>query len=137
MCSSLNIMDTVVQIARSTLDSQPHLDAAAVAGAHAAASLPATAAGAATQQQQQQQAGQAPRLPSSASLRRQYDNVDQVLQGGKRLAGEGERGGGGGANGSARLSRVAAALAQSPRFLILDLRQAQAPRPPPSRIASC
>ncbi|KAL4452289.1 hypothetical protein ABPG75_007951 [Micractinium tetrahymenae] len=111
--SSLNIMETVLRIARSTLDSQPHVDAATVAGAHAAGRA------------QQQQPGQLASLPSSSTLRRQYDNVDQVLDCAKRMAGDSERGGSGGAGSSGQLSRVAAALAESPRFLILDLRRVQ------------
>lgn len=116
-----------MQIARSTLDSQPHLDAAAVAGAAAAGSLRTPAVG--TPPQSPQQPG-LPGLPSSASLRRHYDNVDQVLRGRKQQAGGGERARSAGSNGSAQLSRVAAALAESPRFLILDLRQAWRPLRP-------
>ena len=134
--SSVSVVERVVGIAQATLDSQPHLQPQP-----------------ATQQPQQRPRGGAPllSLPSSGTLLRTYDNVDQFVDtasGGLALAvllcsyarlrrmqrppvpspshrhppthppllaaSAGEQ-----------LSNVAAALAESPRFLILDFRRVQ------------
>lgn len=93
--SSVNVVDRVLEIARTTLDSQPHMHAGAIEEAEG-----------------QQRAGRLPRVPSVATLRKTYDGVQQLM--------DGQSGSGG-----AQLSKIASALAESPRFLILDFRRVQ------------
>lgn len=104
--SSVNVVERVIAIAKCTLDSQPHLDPQQqhdAGGADAAGSSG-----------EEQQAGRrmSTALPSSATLCRTYDNVAQFLEGQPGTGGE-------------QAANVAAALAESPRFLILDFRRVQ------------
>lgn len=97
--SSVTVVDTVLGIAGATLESQPHLE---------------------TSPSGQQQPAQLASLPSSGTLRRTYDNVDAVL-GSSRQPGYAA---GSALDAQQREGALAAALAESPRFLILDFRQA-------------
>ncbi|PRW58410.1 sulfate transporter [Chlorella sorokiniana] len=113
--SSVNVVERVVQIANSTLDSQPHYEqgaGAAAAEAAVVAGAAAGAAGAAAGEQQQQRAARLVSMPSMATLCNTFDGVQQFV--GKDAALDG-----------AQVSKVAAALAESPRFLILDFRRVQ------------
>ncbi|KAL4419479.1 hypothetical protein ABPG77_008281 [Micractinium sp. CCAP 211/92] len=112
--SSVDVVSKVVSIAASTLENQPHLDSAAAAAAVAEAEADAQQ-GASAQQAQQQQAQRRPRLaslPSAATLTKTYNSVGPLL--------ESKPGSGGN-----QPAKVAAALAESPRFLILDFRRVQ------------
>ena len=141
-CSSVNVLDRVLEIARTTLDSQPHMHAGAIEEAEG-----------------QQRAGRLPRLPSVATLRKTYDGVQQLMDGqsGRHKQTRGmdstqiachaysDRSAAYApallgqlmvvithrsavpncaGSGGAQLSKIASALAESPRFLILDFRQA-------------
>ncbi|KAL4431193.1 hypothetical protein ABPG75_006449 [Micractinium tetrahymenae] len=121
--SSVDVVSKVVSIAASTLESQAHLEPAAAAAAVAEAQADAQQQGGSAQQQgqqgrqggQQQQARRRPRLaslPSAATLTRTYNSVGPLLE---CKAG----------SGGDQPTKVAAALAESPRYLILDFRRVQ------------
>lgn len=105
--SSVSVVEKVVSIASSTLDTQPHTDPAAAAVAAVAAVESQALAGRPLPGQQQQL--KLEKLPSIGTLARTYDNVGQLL----------------GSRSGTEPSKLAAALAQSPRFLILDFRRVQ------------
>ena len=112
-CSSVTVVEKVVGMAASTLE--PNLDPPTVAPASAAAATPGTAAAAGgTAAQRRRAAGQ------------QQGAVAQLPRSGAGLAGTPDRTEGSADASSAGAAQqrgtVAAALADSPRFLILDFR---------------
>ena len=85
-CSSVNVVERVIQIANSTLDSQPHYELAsraaaaeAAATATAASGAAGAAAGAAGVTQQAQRAARLVSMPSMATLCHTFDGVQQFV----------------------------------------------------------
>lgn len=82
-CSSLNVMETVMTIARSTLSSQPHTPAAPVPATHPVAVGEQWGAGSEGQHGQAARSASLRSMPSSGALRRTHETAQQVRAAGK------------------------------------------------------
>ncbi|KAI7843279.1 hypothetical protein COHA_003111 [Chlorella ohadii] len=121
--SSLNVMETVMAIARSTLSSQPHTPAAPVPATQPVAVGEQWGAGSEGQHGQAARSASLRSMPSSGALRRTHETAQQVLDSARQAPGAAAEGAA--PSCDARQGQLAAALADSPRFLILDFRRVQ------------